>query len=259
MSLAPLVGMANGTKDKVALVTGGGSGIGRATALAFAREHVHVMVIDREPDGGEQTVAQIRKHGGKAQFFRADVSIATDIEKAIANAAKVKGHIDYAFNNAGIEGASATLEDYDEAEWERVIATNLKGVWLCMKYELRHFPKRGGVIINNASIAGVMAFSEEPAYIAAKHGVIGLTKACALEVAERNIRVNAVCPGAIDTPMLHRSTPKDELAEFVEGTPQQRVGKPEEIASTVLWLCSEGATFVTGASIVVDGGYSIGD
>jgi NAD(P)-dependent dehydrogenase (short-subunit alcohol dehydrogenase family) len=247
------------TKDKVALVTGGGSGIGRATALAFARDHVNVIVVDRDPDGGEQTIAQIRKHGGHGVFMRADVSIATDIEKAIANAAKVKGHIDYAFNNAGIEGASATAEDYDEAEWERVIATNLKGVWLCMKYELRHFPKHGGAIVNCASIAGMIGFSDEPAYVAAKHGVVGLTKACALEVADRNIRVNCVCPGAIDTPMLHRSTPKDELAEYVDMTPQKRVGKPEEIASTVLWLCSDGAAFTTGTSIVVDGGFSSGD
>src|SRR5215207_1813318 len=157
-------------KDRVALVTGGGSGIGRATALAFAREHVHVIVVDRDPEGGEDTIAQLHKHGGHGQFMRADVSIATDIEKAIANAAKVKGHLDYAFNNAGIEGASATTEDYDEAEWERVIATNLKGVLLCMKYELRHFPKRGGVIVNNAWIGGVIGFSEEPAYVAAKHG-----------------------------------------------------------------------------------------
>lgn len=246
-------------KDKVALVTGGGSGIGRATALAFAREHAQVIVIDRDPEGGEHTVAEIRRHHGKAQFMRADVSIATDIEKAIANAAKVAGHIDYAFNNAGIEGASATAEDYDEAEWERVIATNLKGVWLCMKYELRHFPARGGVIVNTASIGGVIGFSEEPAYVAAKHGVIGLTKTCALEVAERNIRVNAVAPGAIDTPMLHRSTPKDELAEYVDNTPQKRVGKPEDIASAVLWLCSDGAGFVTGTTIVVDGGYTLGD
>ena len=246
-------------KGKVALVTGGGSGIGRATALAFAREHVHVVVVDRDPDGGEQTVAQLRRAGGHGVFMRADVSIATDIEKAIKNAAKIKGHIDYAFNNAGIEGATATLEDYDEAEWERVIATNLKGVWLCMKYQLAHFPKAGGSIVNCASIAGVTGFTEEPAYVAAKHGVIGLTKAAALEVADRRIRVNAICPGAIDTPMLHRSTPKDELAEYVDQTPEQRVGKPEEIASAVLWLCSDGAAFMTGATLVIDGGYCAGD
>jgi NAD(P)-dependent dehydrogenase (short-subunit alcohol dehydrogenase family) len=246
-------------KDKVALITGGGSGNGRATALAFAREGMHVVVIDRDPEGGEVTIAQLRKHGGKGQFIRADVSIATDIEKAIANAAKIKGHLDYCVNNAGIEGASSTAEDYDEAEWERVIATNLKGVWLCMKYELRHFPKAGGAIVNMASIAGVTGFSEEPAYVASKHGVIGLTKTAAVELAGKKIRVNAICPGAIDTPMLHRSTPKDELAEYVEQTPQQRVGKPEEIASAVLWLCSDGASFVTGTTLVIDGGFCAGD
>lgn len=243
-------------KDKVAVVTGGASGIGRATAKAFAREGAHVVVIDRDAAGGEHTVAEIRNAGGNAQFVRCDVSIAAEVERAINTAANIAGHIDYAFNDAGVEGANATTREYEEKEFDRVIATNLKGVWLCMKHEIGKMPDRGGVIVNCASIAGIVGFSEEPAYVASKHAVIGLTKSAALEVAERHIRVNAVCPGAIETPMLHRSTPGDELAEYVEQTPQRRVGKPEEIASAVLWLCSEGAAFVTGTTIVVDGGFS---
>jgi len=244
-------------KDKIALVTGAASGIGRATALAFAREHAHVVVVDRDAAGGEHTVAEIRNTGGHAVFVRADVSIAAEVERAVATAAKVRGYIDFAFNNAGVEGATATAREYDEKEWDRVIATNLKGIWLCMKYELGHMPDRGGSIVNCASIAGIVGFSQEPAYVAAKHGVIGITRAAALEVAERHIRINAVCPGAIDTPMLHRSTPQDELADYIEQTPQKRVGKPQEIASTVLWLCSDDAAFITGTTIVVDGGFSV--
>lgn len=243
-------------KDKVAVVTGGASGIGRATAKAFAREGAHVVIVDRDAAGGEHTVAEIRNAGGNAQFVRADVSIAAEVERAINTASNIAGHIDYAFNDAGVEGENATTREYEEREFDRVIATNLKGVWLCMKHEIGKMPDRGGVIVNCASIAGIVGFSEEPAYVAAKHGVIGLTKAAALEVAQRHIRVNAVCPGAIETPMLHRSTPGDELAEYVEQTPQRRVGKPEEIASAVLWLCSDGAAFVTGTTIVIDGGFS---
>jgi NAD(P)-dependent dehydrogenase (short-subunit alcohol dehydrogenase family) len=242
-------------KDRVALVTGGAAGIGRATALAFAREGAHVLVLDRDAAGGEHTVAELRNAGGRGMFIRLDVTSASDVERAVATAAKVSGHIDYAFNNAGVEGAGATTREYDEREWDRVIATNLKGVWLCMKYEINHMPDRGGVIVNCASVAGLVGFSEEPAYVASKHGVVGLTKAAAIELGARNIRVNAVCPGAIDTPMLHRSTPGDELVAYVEQTPQRRVGKPEEIAAAVLWLCSDAASFVTGIALPVDGGF----
>lgn len=248
--------MANVMKDKVAVVTGGASGIGRATARAFAREGAHVVVVDRDAAGGEHTVAEIRNANGQALFVRADVSLAADVERAVATAAKLRGHIDFAFNNAGVEGATGTAREYDEKEWDRVIATNLKGTWLCMKFELGHMPDRGGAIVNCASVAGLVGFTEEPAYVAAKHGVVGITKAAALEVAPRNIRVNAVCPGAIDTAMLHRSTPGDELANYVEQTPQRRIGKPEEVAAAVLWLCSDSASFVTGTTIVVDGGFS---
>jgi NAD(P)-dependent dehydrogenase (short-subunit alcohol dehydrogenase family) len=242
-------------KDKVAVVTGGASGIGRATALAFAREGARVVVIDRDAAGGEHTISEIRDAGGNGVFVRADVAVAADVERAMATAANMAGHIDYAFNNAGVEGKLATTREYDEQEWDRVIATNLKGVWLCMKHEISRMPDRGGAIVNCASIAGLVGFTEEPAYVAAKHGVIGLTKAAAIEVAPRNIRINAVCPGAIDTPMLHRSTPGDELAKYIEQTPQRRVGKPEEIAAAVLWLCSDASAFVTGTALPIDGGF----
>lgn len=245
----------HGIKDRVAVVTGGASGIGRATALAFARAGAKVIVIDRDAAGGEHTIGEVRNAAGQGLFIRADVSIAEEVERALGNAASVYGHIDFAFNNAGVEGAGATTREYDEREWDRVIATNLKGVWLCMKHEIDKMPDRGGAIVNCASVAGLVGFSEEPAYVAAKHGVIGLTKAAAIELATRKIRVNAVCPGAIDTPMLHRSTPGDELADYVENTPQRRVGKPEEIAEAVLWLCSDAASFVTGVALPVDGGW----
>ena len=244
-----------GVKDKVAVVTGGASGIGRETALAFAREGAKVVVIDRDAAGGEHTIAEVRNSGGQGLFIRADVSAASEVERAIASAANAYGRIDLAFNNAGVEGASATAREYDEHEWDRVIATNLKGIWLCMKHEIAKLPDRGGAIVNCASVAGLVGFTEEPAYVAAKHGVIGLTRAAALELARRKIRVNAVCPSAIETPMLHRSTPGDELAKYVEATPMRRVGKPEEIAAAVLWLCSDAASFVTGVALPVDGGW----
>jgi len=246
-----------GIKDRIALVTGGASGIGRATALAFARESAQVIVVDRDAAGGEHTIAEIRNGGGRGQFIRADVSIAAEVERAIGNAAKAFGHIDFAINNAGVEGANHTVREYDEAEFDRVIATNLKSVWLCMKHEIGAMPDRGGAIINVASVAGLVGFTEEPAYVASKHGVIGLTKVAALELAARKIRVNAVCPGAIETPMLHRSTSGDELAEYVEDTPQRRVGKPEEIASAILWLCSDASAFITGVALPIDGGWTV--
>lgn len=246
-----------GIKDRIVLVTGGASGIGRATALLFAHEGAQVIVVDRDAAGGEHTTAEIHNAGGRGQFIRADVSVASDVERAVGNAAKAFGHLDIAVNNAGVEGANATTREYSEAEFDRVIATNLKSVWLCMKHEIGAMPDRGGAIVNVASVAGLVGFTEEPAYVASKHGVIGLTKVAALELAARKIRVNAVCPGAIETPMLHRSTPGDELAAYVEQTPQRRVGKPEEIASAVLWLCSDASAFVTGVALPIDGGWTV--
>ena len=244
-------------KDRIALVTGGASGIGRATAKLLAREGAQVVVVDRDAAGGEHTIAEIRNAGGHGQFIRADVSVPADVERPIGNAPKAFGHLDIAANDAGVEGTNATTREYDEAEFARVIATNLKSVWLCMRQEIGVMPDRGGSIVNIASVAGLVGFTEEPAYVASKHGVIGLTKVAALELAARKIRVNAICPGAIDTPMLHRSTPGDELAKYVEQTPQRRVGKPEEIASAVLWLCSDASAFVTGVALPIDGGWTV--
>jgi NAD(P)-dependent dehydrogenase (short-subunit alcohol dehydrogenase family) len=247
-----------GIKDRIALVTGAASGIGRATALAFAKEGAQVIVVDRDAAGGEHTIAEIRNGGGRGQFMRGDVSVSSEVERVIGNAAKGFGHIDFAINNAGVEGANKTVREYDEPEFDRVIATNLKSVWLCMKHEIDAMPDRGGVIINVASVAGLVGFAEEAAYVASKHGVIGLTKVAALELASRKIRVNAVCPGAIETPMLHRSTSGEDLTKYVEETPQRRVGKPEEIASAILWLCSDASAFITGVALPIDGGWTVG-
>jgi NAD(P)-dependent dehydrogenase (short-subunit alcohol dehydrogenase family) len=238
---------------KVVVVTGGASGIGRATALAFAREGARVAVVDRDAAGGEHTVGEIRAAHGDGVFVRADIANASDVERMIERVVSGWGRLDCAFNNAGVEGANATTREYDVAEFDRVIATNLRGTWLCMKYELAKMKR--GAICNTASIAGLVGFAEEPAYVASKHGIVGLTRAAALEVAKDGIRVNCVCPGAVDTPMLHRSTPKDELDKYVEDTPERRVARPEEIAEAVLWLCSDQAAFVTGQALAIDGGW----
>lgn len=242
---------------KVALVTGAGSGIGRATALAFAEAGARVVVNDRNTDGGDDTVAQIIAAGGEAVLLIADVSQAEDVDRLIAQTVETYGQLDFAFNNAGIEGPSAEIRDGDEADWNRVIDINLKGTWLCMRAELRQMLAQGsGVIVNCSSVAGLVGFPTSAPYVASKHGVIGLTKTAALEVAGQGIRVNAVCPGVIDTAMVERAigTGDQALAATQAMEPMGRMGRPEEIASAVLWLCSTGAGFVTGEALVVDGG-----
>jgi NAD(P)-dependent dehydrogenase (short-subunit alcohol dehydrogenase family) len=240
-----------GMDGKIAVVTGGASGIGRATALLFAAEGARVVVVDRETSG-EDTVARLRERGGDGVFVRCDVASGKDVEKMIARVVDTYGRLDYAFNNAGIEGATATIADYEEKDWDRVLAVNLKGVWLCMKHEIKQMAGKGGVIVNCASVAGLVGFTEEPAYVASKHGVVGLTKAAALELAREKVRVNAVCPGAIDTPMLRRTAGGEDYGEV---EPIGRLGRPEEIAESVVWLCSDAASFVTGAALPVDGGW----
>lgn len=243
---------------KVALVTGAGSGIGRATALAFAERGARVMVGDRNTDGGDETVAMIQRAGGEATLVLADVSDAAAVEAMVATTLETYGRLDYAFNNAGIEGASGPITEADEAEWDRVINVNLKGAWLCMRAELKPMLAAGrGAIVNCASIAGVVGFPATAPYVASKHGVIGLTKSVALEVAGTGVRVNAVCPGVIHTAMVDRAlgTSAEAMAASNAMQPLGRMGLPEEIASAVVWLCSEGAGFVTGESLVVDGGY----
>lgn len=243
---------------KVALVTGAGSGIGRATALAFAKAGARVAVNDRNADGGDETVAQIKAAGGDAVLVIADVSNAEDVDRMVAETVDHFGRLDFAFNNAGIEGAASQLAETSESEWNKVIAVNLTGTWLCLRAELRHMlAEESGVIVNCASVAGLVGFPTLAPYVASKHGVIGLTKTAALEVAGSGVRVNAVCPGVIDTEMVERSIGTGEQADAAVAAmePVGRMGRPEEIASAVLWLCSSGAGFVTGEALVVDGGF----
>jgi NAD(P)-dependent dehydrogenase (short-subunit alcohol dehydrogenase family) len=245
---------------KVALVTGGASGIGRACAQLFAREGASVVVSDVAVEGGEETVRLIGEDGGEASFVEADVSKALEVESLVRRALEAYGRLDYAFNNAGIEGRMATnTADYPEEDWDRVIAVNLKGVWLCMKHEIdQMLAQGGGSIVNNSSVEGLVGLQGTSAYAASKHGVVGLTKTAALEYAQSGIRVNAVCPGLIRTPMVERYTGGDAETEAQWAAifePVGRMGSPDEVAEAVVWLCSEAASFVTGHAMAVDGGF----
>ncbi|HEY7712733.1 MAG TPA: SDR family oxidoreductase [Candidatus Entotheonella sp.] len=243
---------------KTALVTGAGSGIGRATALACAREGAKIVVADMAVEGGEETVSMIKSAGGEATFVLVNVTQAAEVEAMVAAAVSAYGRIDCAHNNAGIEGVFATTADYPEADWDRVMAVNLKGVWLCMKYEIPQMLQQGGgAIVNTASLAGLVGAKRMPAYVASKHGVAGLTKTAALEYAKSGIRVNAVCPGIIHTSMVDRmflSRRPDLEDRLAAVEPMGRLGKPEEVAEAVVWLCSDAASFVTGHTMTVDGG-----
>src|SRR5262245_48683187 len=251
----PMAGCVDG---KVALVTGGASGIGRATALAFAREGAKLVVAVLNAEGGQQTVHMITENGGEATFVRTDVSQAVEVQALISKAVETYGRLHCAHNNAGISGGlSARTAEYPEDMWHQVIAVNLTGVWLCMKSELDQMHKQGGgAIVNTASVAGLGGYHGASAYVASKHGVVGLTKTAALEYAPQGIRVNCVCPGYIATPMtapgMHDPT---RLARLIAREPIGRVGTPEEIAEAVVWLCSDAASFVTGHTMTVDGGY----
>jgi len=249
--------MAGLVQGKVALVTGGSSGIGRATALAFAHEGAKVVVADVLVDGGEETVQLVKAAGGDAIFVKADMAKPADIEAMVQKAVSTYGRLDCAHNNAGIEGATGKTADYKEPDWDRVIQINLTGVWLCMKYEIPQMLKQGGgAIVNTASDAGLLGVQQMPAYVASKHGVVGLTKTAALEYAKSGIRVNAVCPGVIKTPMVDRITSQrpGRIERMAAAEPVGRMGKPEEIAAAVVWLCSDAASFVTGLPMPVDGG-----
>lgn len=245
-------------EGRVALVTGAASGIGRATAIAFGERGASVVVADVNAEEGEETARRVVDAGGHALFVEADVSKATDVAALLEAIQRGFGRLDFAFNNAGIEGRSASTVDHTEDDWDRVIDVNLKSVWLCMKHELPlMLEARRGAIVNCSSIAGLVGFPNAPAYVASKHGVVGLTKAAALEVAAAGVRVNAVCPGVIQTAMVDRAVrarPGLE-AELTAGEPVGRLGLPEEIAWATLWLCSDEATFVTGAALPVDGGW----
>lgn len=244
-------------EGKTAIVTGAASGIGRATARQFATEGATVVVADVAREAGRETAAAIRDDGGEATFQAVDVTDADQVAALVEGTVDRHGSLDLAFNNAGIEGTSEPLAEQSEADWDSVVDTNLKGVWLCMKHELPAMAGGGGgAIVNTSSIAGMAAVGAAP-YVASKHGVIGLTRVAATEYADADIRVNAVCPGFIDTPLLDRA--REESAEAlqlaVEAQPLGRFGRPEEVAATAVWLCSEAASFVTGNAYPVDGGY----
>ena len=242
---------------RVALVTGGAAGIGRATAQAFAAEGLQVVVSDLDAAGGEGTVELIRAAGGEALFVRCNVTDENDVQNLLAQAVSAYGRVDYAFNNAGIEIEKGKLADGSIDEFDAIMGVNVKGVWLCMKYQLSlMLAQGGGAIVNTASVAGLGAAPKMSIYAASKHAVIGLTKSAAIEYAKKKIRVNAVCPAVIDTDMFRRAYEADpKKADFAAAMhPVGRIGKVEEIASAVLYLCSDGAAFTTGHSLAVDGG-----
>jgi NAD(P)-dependent dehydrogenase (short-subunit alcohol dehydrogenase family) len=252
--------MAGLVEGKVALVTGGGSGIGRATAQVFAREGATVAVADYVVEAGEETVRLITAAGGHAKFIPADVSQATHVEGMVRQVVETFGRLDCAHNNAGIEGTVVPLVEYAEEDWDRLIAVNLKGVFLGMKYEIAQMLKQGGgsgAIVNTASVAGLVGFPGLAGYVSSKFGVVGITKVAALEYAKAGIRVNAVCPGVIRTPMVQRLiTEHPEMeAGLLGGEPIGRLGEPQEIGEAVVWLCSGRASFVTGQAFAVDGGW----
>jgi len=242
---------------KVALVTGAGAGIGRAVALAFAQAGARVMVSDIDEDAVRGTVSLLEAAGGAAAYTLCDVSKTGDVREMIEAVVKQFGRLDYACNNAGIHNpAPETLVEADEQVWDRIIAINLKGVFLCMKHEVRQMiAQKSGVIVNIASLSGIVAEPGCYAYVAAKHGIMGLTKTAAFDHAKSGIRVNAVCPGPIDTPGLAEAG-EEFKQRLRETTPVGRIGRPEEVAAAVLWLCSDVAGFVTGTGIVMDGGIS---
>lgn len=243
---------------KVGLITGGGSGIGRATSQIFGAEGAKVVVSDISEEGGNETVALVKKAGGDAVFIRCNVADAGEVQALIKASASHYGRLDCAFNNAGISGKMANTVMCSEENFDRNIAVNLKGVWLCMKYEIQQFLDQGtgGSIVSTASIAGLVAAAYAPAYGAAKHGVNGLTKSAAIEFAKKDIRVNAVCPGLIETPMVAQAGSDSRMIDaLIAAEPVGRMGQPTEIGNAVAWLCSDKASFVTGHCMAVDGGY----
>ncbi len=245
-------------KNKVVLITGASSGIGKAAALAFAREGAKVSVAARRIPEGQKTVQQIKEAGGEAIFVQTDVSKAPQVQTLVEKTVEEYGRLDYSFNNAGIEGPHfVPITDYPEEDWDQVMDINLKGVWLCMKYAIPHLLKQSkSAIVNMSSVTGLIGGRSGAPYCASKHGVIGLTKAVALEYATQGLRVNAVCPAIIRTELADRlffSNP--EMAKRVPGLhPMGRVGTVEEVAEVVVWLCSDAASFVTGHALPIDGG-----
>ncbi|MDI1296890.1 MAG: glucose 1-dehydrogenase [bacterium] len=241
--------------NKVALVTGAASGIGRACALTFARFGARLLVVDEDSDGGAETMDMARALGAEADFVSTDVSRSDEVETMADFALTRLGGIDIAVNAAGIPGRMASTIDADEADFDRVTAVNIRGVWLCMRAQLRQMrDKGGGAIVNIASAGGLVAAPGLPAYCASKHGVIGLTRTAAIEYGKSNIRINAVCPGGVLTPMMEYAIKDPERAARILAGPMGRLAQPQEIADAAAWLCSDRSSFVTGVALPVDGG-----
>lgn len=243
---------------KTIFITGASTGIGQATAMLFAKSGAKVVLADINSNGAKLTLNKIKKAGGICEFIKCDVSKESQVKSAISKTIHIFGSLDFAFNNAGIEGQQNLTADCSSNNWDRVIQTNLTGVWYCMKYQIPQMLKHGeGAIVNCSSVAGVVGFAGISAYTASKHAVLGLTKSAALEYAKSNIRINAVCPGVIQTPMIDRFSHGDPktLQGMVSAEPIGRLGQPNEIANSVAWLCSNDSSFVTGHPLLVDGGW----
>ncbi|MGA8439319.1 MAG: SDR family oxidoreductase [Candidatus Sulfotelmatobacter sp.] len=248
-------------EGKVGLVTGGTSGIGRDTAVLFAKSGARVVVAGRRELHGNETIELVRAAGGDGLFVKTDVSKAVEVEALIQSAVEKFGRLDVAFNNAGIEGVWKPIVRQSEEDWDQTIAINLKGVWLCLKYEMQQMLKQGGggAIVNMASVNGLIGAAGAAAYSASKHGVIGLTKTAALENAKSGIRINAVCPGFTETPMADRIFRAPQVHKYVLSChPIGRLARSPEIAEAVVWMCSDRASFMTGQSLVIDGGFLAG-
>ncbi len=248
-------------QDKVALVTGGSSGMGRAAAIAFAKYGAKVVIAARREDKSQAAIDQIHDAGGDAHFIKADMAKPNQIQLLIEQTVDYYGRLDYAFNNAGVEGRFAPISELTETDWEQVISVNLKAVWLCMKYEIEQMLKQGsgGAIVNTSSWLAKGGLAGSTIYSASKGGLDGMLRPVALEYAERNIRINNINPGIIDTEMLRRFFNPDDLAAkpFIDHIPIGRLGTAAELAQTVVWLCSDAASYITGQTISVDGGYAI--
>ncbi|BFM18056.1 SDR family oxidoreductase [Maricurvus nonylphenolicus] len=245
--------------EKVIVVTGAASGIGQGTALAMAREGAKLVLADVSVASGEQTLKQVEEAGAEAIFVQTDVTDALQVEQLMLAALDRFGRLDSAFNNAGIEGAMSPMDEIDIAEFDRTIAVNLRGVFLCMKYQAQAMIKNGGgSIVNNSSVMGLVGAPQIAAYSASKFGVVGLTKSAALDYAKKGIRINAICPGGVETPMVSEILQQQPgvLEEVLASVPAKRLASPEEIAQAVMWLCSDSSSFVTGAALPVDGAYT---
>lgn len=248
-------------RGKVAIVTGGTSGIGRDTAVLFAKSGVKVVVAGRREVEGKETMDLVRAAGGDGLFVKTDVSQGGQVEALVRKTVEKFGRVDIAFNNAGIEGVLIPIVEQSEEDWDRTIDINLKGIWLCLKYEIQQMLKQGGggAIVNMASVAGLIGSPGFATYCASKHGVMGLTKSAALETARSGIRINVVCPAVIETPMGERIFGGADIRPYAVGLhPIGRFGKPMEIAEAVVWMCSDRASFMTGQSLVLDGGFLAG-